>query len=218
MGAIAMSMREDLKCYTHSTQFRAATVLVVLCCILEVQSNTVTTAFCYGGSNCTGSCTVGQQQGGDCVLQEHEGRMTSTKWTCNGTNVFYETFELDTCQAARRISLKTFVSGMCYSDAVTGGGYSYSCDVDDTADQENRDGNCTATAGGCSKACHKIFQFDAPNCSCGIMQCTDNAVTACRNPSCCACCLGSCFEGNWQKAGYTSEKECCSAKPECCPK
>jgi len=76
-------------------------------------------------------------------------------------------------------------------------------------------GNFTCESASTGRDCTKAK--DAPDCSCGMMQCTDNAKITCESPKCCACCLSSCEDGNWQKVGYGSKKECCAQKPECCP-
>ena len=200
---------------------RPTFLLSVLVLAVGVYTATVTSLYCYGGKNCSAPCTETQVESGQCTMQSHEGRISSFRWSCNQTSILYETFEKDGCEDAKRLGLQAFAAGMCYDDATTVGAYLYSCDKSLTKVEQPQTalgGNCSAVAGGCSEGCHKTYTHDAPDCSCDIMQCTDNADVACKNPKCCACCLESCLEGSWKIAGYASEKQCCTDKPSCCPR
>jgi len=87
----------------------------------------VTSAFCYGGSNCSAPCTENQASSGACSNEEREGRLLSFRFACNASSVLYETFAGYGCHSAQRITQASFNTGMCYPNTEGTAGTQYSC-------------------------------------------------------------------------------------------
>ena len=64
-------------------------------------------SYCMG-IYCDAPCTVNSIAADHCTHQDHEGRTTSWRYSCNQSTVTFDTFGQGDCESSRRISTKAF--------------------------------------------------------------------------------------------------------------